>query len=132
MQEELVVELVLANVLHLDHGLLIARADEGLDRAQVAVLAVHLELHGRPVRAEPELGFHIHGAPGARERELHAILGDVVELPGLPRLPLDPLGEATWGICTQRMHAFQDSFSAGWLAGKPDYLAMSKPNVSLK
>ena len=84
-------ELVLTDVLDLDHGLLVAGADERLDRAQVTVLAVRLELHRRPVRAEPELHIGVHGAARACERELDAVPGDVVELPGLARLALDPL-----------------------------------------
>mmetsp|Transcript_32035 Transcript_32035/g.106041 ORF Transcript_32035/g.106041 Transcript_32035/m.106041 type:complete len:343 (-) Transcript_32035:30-1058(-) len=84
-------ELELAHVAHLDHRSLVARADDRHDGADLSVLSVRLEREGRPVRAEPELHVRINWPALTGQRDLHAVLGEVRELPRLARLALHPL-----------------------------------------
>merc|ERR1719331_1250172 len=90
-------ELVLACVADLDHGLLVAGADKGLDGAQLPVLAVGLKREGGPVGSKPELDVRVDGATLAGHRHLHTILREVLERPGLAGLALDPLRKTTVG-----------------------------------
>ena len=59
-----------------------------------SVLAVCLKGKGSPVGTEPELDVSVDGTSLAGYRDLHTLLGEIVELPSLAGLTLDPLHKA--------------------------------------
>mmetsp|Transcript_24126 Transcript_24126/g.50159 ORF Transcript_24126/g.50159 Transcript_24126/m.50159 type:complete len:234 (+) Transcript_24126:440-1141(+) len=80
---------VLSSVEDFNGGLLVTSGQQELDGTLEAVFTVGLELHGGPVGADPQVGFHVSRATVTLDGNLDHFLVNVGELPGLSGLTFD-------------------------------------------